>query len=174
MKVSVEEVEKIDEAVKAANAVEKSKDVIETASKIHVEYSTKIDSRVTVIDRKKLPEFLEVTFKNGQYWTVKTDEDIVVYRLFGNNAEAGGAFATTSPAINRIQSKIDSAILPEWKNTLKYEAEIVIPKCTVLSIGKDEEQITVSGTKLAGGADQVLLPEGWDLNWIQNIRTVNP
>ena len=38
--------------------------------------------------------------------------------------------------MNRIQAKVDSAILPEWKNTLKYEAEIVIPKGTTLNIGR--------------------------------------
>ena len=51
-----------------------------------------------------------------------------VYRVFESNAEAGGAFVTSNPAINRVQTKVDSAILPEWKNSLKYEAEIVIPK----------------------------------------------
>ena len=97
-----------------------------------------------------------------------------MYRSFGHNAEAGGAFATSSPALNRVQTKIDSAILPEWKNTLRYEAEIVIPKGTTLNIGRVEEQFTMSGARLAGDADQFLLPENWDLNWIKSIREVKP
>ena len=72
------------------------------------------------------------------------------------------------------QTKIDSAILPEWKNTLRYEAEIVIPKGTTLNIGRVEEQFTMSGARLAGDADQFLLPENWDLNWIKSIREVKP
>ncbi|MBQ4067747.1 MAG: hypothetical protein IJC76_00705 [Lachnospiraceae bacterium] len=74
-------------------------------------------------------------------------------------------FVTSRPAINRTQVKMDSAILPEWKNSLKYEAEIVIPIGTVLNTGKVEPQITMSGTKLAGGSDQFLMLENWDLNW---------
>ena len=70
------------------------------------------------------------TYNDGVYRTVATNEDITVYRSFGYNAEAGGAFATSSPAVNRIQTKVDSSILPKWKNTLRYEAEIVIPKGT--------------------------------------------
>lgn len=97
-----------------------------------------------------------------------------MYRSFGYNAEAGGAFATSSPALNRIQVKVDSAILPEWKNTLRYEAEIVIPKGSILNIGRVEKQFTISGARLAGDADQFLLPENWDLNWIKSIREVRP
>lgn len=63
---------------------------------------------------------------------------------------------------------------PQWKNTLQYEAEIVIPKGTILNIGKVEEQFTISGTRLAGDADQFLLPENWALNWIKSIREVKP
>lgn len=137
-------------------------------------YSTKIDNKVTVIDKQELPGWLGKTFKDGNYRTVVTNEEIVVYRSFGYNAEAGGAFATSSPALNRIQTKIDSAILPEWKNTLRYEAEIVIPKGSTLNIGRVEEQFTMSGARLAGDVDQFLLPENWDLNWIKSIREVRP
>ena len=76
--------------------------------------------------------------------------------------------------LNRVQTKVDSAILPEWKNTLRYEAEIVIPKGTTLNIGRVGEQFTMSGTRLAGDADQFLLPQNWDLNWIKRIREVKP
>ena len=135
-------------------------------------YSTKIDSKVTVVEKQKLPSWLIETYKDGQYRTVVTNEEITVYRAFGYNAEAGGAFATSNSAMNRIQVKVDSAILPEWKNTLKYEAEIVIPKGTTLNIGRVGEQYTMSGARLAGDADQFLLPQNWDLNWIRSIRTI--
>ena len=136
------------------------------------EYSTKIDSKVTVVEKQDLPSWLESTYKDGNYRTVVTNEDIKVYRSFGCNAEAGGAFATSKPAISRVQSKVDSAILPEWKNTLRYEAEILVPKGTTLNIGRVGEQYTMSGARLAGDADQFLLPQNWDLNWIQSIREV--
>ena len=137
-------------------------------------YSTKIDSKVTVVEKQELPSWLIDTYKDGQYRTVVTSEEITVYRAFGYNAEAGGAFATSNPIINRVQTKVDSAILPEWKNTLRYEAEIVIPQGTTLNIGRVGEQYTMSGARLAGDADQFLLPQNWDLNWIKSIRTIKP
>ena len=146
----------------------------ESGSNTFGNYSTKIDSKVTVVEKQELPSWLIDTYKDGVYRTVVTNEDITVYRSFGYNAEAGGAFATSSPAVNRIQTKVDSAILPEWKNTLRYEAEIVIPKGTTLNIGRVGEQFTMSGTRLAGDVDQFLLPQNWDLNWIKRIREVKP
>ncbi|MBQ4067745.1 MAG: hypothetical protein IJC76_00695 [Lachnospiraceae bacterium] len=75
------------------------------------------------------------------------------------------------PAENSIQVRNDSAILLEWKNTLQYEAEIKVPKGTVLQIGKVAPQKTLSGNILTGGADQIMLPQGWDdATWIQNVR----
>ena len=65
-------------------------------------YSTKIDNKVRVIDKQELPSWLGKTFKDGNYRTVVTNEEIIVYRSFGHNAEAGGAFATSSPALNSI------------------------------------------------------------------------
>ena len=147
---------------------------IESGKNSFGNYSTKIDSKVAVVEKQELPSWLIDTYKDGVYRTVVANEDITVYRSFGYNAEAGGAFTTSSPALNRVQTKVDSAILPEWKNTLRYEAEIVIPKGTTLNIGRVGEQFTMSGTRLAGDADQFLLPQNWDLNWIKRIREVKP
>ena len=147
---------------------------VESGSKSFGEYSTKIDSKVTVVQKQELPSWLIDTYKDGNYRTVVTNEDTTVYRSFGFNAEAGGAFATSNPALSRVQTRVDSAILPEWKNTLKYEAEIVVPKGTTLNIGRVGEQYTMSGAKLAGNADQFLLPQNWDLSWIKRIREVRP
>jgi hypothetical protein len=101
----------------------------------------------------ELPTWLKETYTDGQYKTVITNESITVYRTFGGKAGEGRAFATTVPAANRITSKIDSALLPEWKNSRQYEAVIEIPKGIELNIGKVEQQITQMGTVLKGGGD---------------------
>ena len=137
-------------------------------------YSTIIDDKVTVVEKMELPESLAETFTDGEYRTVVTDVDITLYRDFGYKARANGGFATTSPAENVIQVKYDSAILPEWKNTLQYEAEIVVPKGTTLQVGKVAPQITKGGTVLPGGADQIILPQGWDdATWIKSVRELS-
>ena len=45
----------------------------------------------------------------------------------GKSVHRGG-FVTSSPEQNRIQAKIDTELLPEWKNTRRYEVEIRISK----------------------------------------------
>ncbi|MGY3718271.1 pre-toxin TG domain-containing protein, partial [Sutcliffiella cohnii] len=119
-------------------------------------YATAIDSKVTIIDKAQLPSWIQESFTDGVYRTVKTNESVTLYRTFGGMADAGGGFATTLPSSSRIQAKIDTALLPEWGNSRMYEAVIVIPEGQVLNIGKVAPQNTKSGTNLAGGGDQVL------------------
>ncbi|MDY7224622.1 ribonuclease YeeF family protein [Halalkalibacterium halodurans] len=135
-------------------------------------YSTAIDNKVTIIDKAELPGWIQTSYTDGVYRTVITNEPITVYRSFGGRTDAGGAFVTTQPSVNRIQTKIDSALKPEWGNTRMYEAVIVIPEGQVLNIGKIEKQYTKTGTLLDGGSDQILLPQDWPLEWITEIRTI--
>jgi hypothetical protein len=139
-------------------------------------YSTSIDDKVTDLDHQQsLPDWISESFLDSNYRTVITNEDLTVYRVFGGKANAQGGFVTTSPALNKIQAKIDAALLPEWKNTRAFEAEILVPKGTVLNIGKVAPQtIKSSGTVLEGLADQILMPEGWPNTWIKNVRSVKP
>lgn len=140
------------------------------------EYRTKIDNKVKIVQKdESLPSFVKDSFKDGIYRTVVTNEDIVVYRVYGGNAKAEGSFVTTSPANNKIQAKIDAALLPEWKNTRQFEAEIIIPKGTTINVGRVEEQIIrESGTVLKGDADQILMPKDWPSSWIKSTRKVKP
>jgi hypothetical protein len=141
-------------------------------SEINPKYATAIDDKVTIKEQVELPTWLKETYTDGQYRTVITNENITVYRTFGGKAGEDGAFATTVPAANRISSKIDSALLPEWKNSRQYEAVIEIPKGTELNIGKVERQMTQTGTVLKGGGDQILLPQNWPKEWIKEIKEV--
>jgi hypothetical protein len=95
-----------------------------------------------------------------------------VYRVFGGNAKAGGGFVSTVPAANRIQAKLDAALLPEWKNTRQFEVKILITKGTTLNIGSVAPQVTKSGATFKGGADQILMPQSWSESWIVNVRNI--
>ena len=110
------------------------------------------------INKQALPDWIVESFEEGNYKTVMTQEDIIVYRVFGGKASSTGAFVTTVPACNLINAKIDAALLPEWKNFKEFETIIKIPKGTILNIGKVAPQTTISGTILEGGADQYLMP----------------
>jgi len=139
-------------------------------------YSTAIDNKVTVVDKSEaIPDWVQESFLDSNYRSVVTNEEITVYRVFGGNANAQGAFVTTSPTSNKIQAKIDAALLPEWKNSRTYEAEIVIPKGTKLHVGKVAPQtIKSSGTVLDGESDQLLMPQNWPEEWIKNVKNVKP
>ena len=136
------------------------------------ELGTLIDNKVTAIDKTELPKWIQDSYLNSEYATVVTNEEVTLYRVFGGTAEAGGGYASTIPTGSRIQAKIDAALLPEWGGSKMYEATIKVPKGTVLNIGKVAPQITKTGTILSGGVDQILLPQGWSLDWIQEIRVV--
>ncbi|WP_347340280.1 hypothetical protein [Listeria monocytogenes] len=136
-------------------------------------YRTKIDDKVIEVDREILPDFIKDSFLDGNYRTVKTTEEITVYRVFGGNAKSTGSFVTSEKAISRIDAKIDMALLPGWKNTRMYEAEIIIPKGQQINIGKVAPQaIESTGTILKGGVDQIVLPRNWSSDWIINIKSV--
>ncbi len=139
------------------------------------DYSTDIDDKVTVVGKDEIPDWVAESFTDSEYKTVVTNEDITVYRVFGGSAKQGGGFVSTKPAPNKIQAKIDAALLPEWKNTRAFEAEIVIPKGTRLNIGKVAPQtIESTGTVLKGGSDQLLMPQGWSQDWVVGLRNVLP
>ena len=126
------------------------------------------------VEKQQLPKQVAESFTDGKYKTVELQQDMTYYRVYGGNAQANGGFVTTNPAVNRIQSKIDSALLPEWGNTRQFEATIVVPKGTIVNIGTVAPQTTKSGTVLSGGADQILLPRGYDSSWIKGSRNVPP
>ncbi|MEB6336574.1 RHS repeat domain-containing protein [Serratia rhizosphaerae] len=129
-----------------------------------------IKGKYREIDKTDLPSWIKDSFKNVEYKTVVTTEEVTLYRVFGGNAKIDGSFVSTSPAANKIQVKIDSALLPEWKNTRQFEAMIKVPKGTILQIGKVEKQTMMSGAVLKGGADQILLPQNYPMSWISDVR----
>ena len=135
-------------------------------------YSTSIDDKVKVIEKVDLPDWIRDSFTDGNYRTVITEENITFYRTFGGGAKANGSFVTTSPAGNRINAKIDTALVPDWKNTREFEAVIEVPKGQILNIGRVEKQYTKTGALLKGDGDQILLPQGWPSEWIKDIRKV--
>ena len=57
-------------------------------------------------------------------------------------------------------------------NTIVKEAEIVVPAGTKLNIGRVEEQSDGRKT-LTGNADQVLLPQNWNQDWVNKVRDID-
>ncbi|WLR42601.1 hypothetical protein LC087_18275 [Bacillus carboniphilus] len=76
-----------------------------------------------------MPAWIGVSFKDGNYRTVITNENIRFYRTFGEGdhvAKVNGSFAPTVQAGNRINAKVNTASVPEWNNDRQYEAVIEV------------------------------------------------
>jgi len=158
--------------VNAGEGIPKGK-VADGANRLNFgKYSTRIDDKVKVIEKDNLPEWISESFTDGNYRTVITEENITFYRTYGGGAKVNGSFVTTNPAGNRINAKINTALLPDWKNTREYEAVIEVPKGQILNIGRVEKQYTKTGALLEGDGDQILLPQGWPSEWTKEIRKV--
>lgn len=146
--------EKIEEAEAFYNSV-----LSPEAEELIDEFDTRtsIDDKVKELPKAALPISVQDTFHGRNYRTVETTEDLTLYRVYGGNTNKQGSYLTTQLPVDKMDTKIESALLPEWKNTREYYCEVEVPKGTTLNIGKVGEQRTIDNTLLKGGADQILV-----------------
>ena len=146
-------------------------------------YKTSLDGKVREIERELLAEQDVHSFLNDEYKTYMTTEELVLYRIFGlykpnkdddgvKGARNNGRFLTTEFAESQIDAKIRLALDPRWKNIRMYEAKVIVPVETTISVGIVAPIATADGTVLAGGAEQIMLPYNWSENWIVGYRRV--
>lgn len=148
-------------------------------------YKTILNGNVCQIDQQNLLSIeLTTSFLNSKYNTFKTTNSIYLYRVFGQIAASNepdvsikgarslGRFASTEFAESRCDAKMRLALNPAWLNTQMYEEKILVPKGTTIIVGTVASVKLPSGALLPGGADQVLLPEGWSESWIVGYRRI--
>lgn len=150
-------------------------------------YAQKLEGKLEPTEQEELEPWQIDSFLDGQYKTFITSEPIVMYRLYGmyqkdedlkkdrtvSGARLGGRFVSTEFAESCIDVKERLALKPEWKNTKMFEAKLIVPAGTKLSIGIVASITLPTGEVLSGGAPQILLPQDWPEEWIQGYRRVS-
>ncbi|MBV6320648.1 DUF4150 domain-containing protein [Duganella sp. HSC-15S17] len=120
-----------------------------------------------------LPANRAETFSGGRYADIVLSEDTVVYRAWSPGtwaAEDGGYWSLEKP-IGSLQTRIDSALLPEWgggkppfSSSICSQATdwtaIKLPAGTAISVGEVGGQRGV----WVGGGSQLLIKGGPDLS----------
>ncbi len=106
------------------------------------------------------PRSVAATFRSGTYTEKVAETDLYLYRDYGGEARAGGDFWSPIPSKGVLQSKMDSAVLSEWGNTLENQAILKIPKGITYYEGFAASQTSKIGTRatLHGGGVQIYLP----------------
>lgn len=143
-------------------------------------YKTDLAGKLQCIERIFYGPQVTDSFQDGSYQTYRTIEPIVLYRVFGQyrspaknipqGARLNGNFASTEFAESIIDAKLRLALDPAWSNTKMYEAKLMVPAGITISVGIVASVPLKTGTILPGGADQVLLPQGWPESWIIGYR----
>lgn len=98
--------------------------------------------------------------ERGTYTEKVAQTDIYLYRDYGGQAKVDGRYWNPEPSKGPMQSKMDSAVLPEWGNTFQNQTIIKIPKGTTYYEGPAAAQTGTKGTNptLQGGGIQIFLP----------------
>lgn len=129
------------------------------------EYVTAIDGEVSIIAHDEtLPQFIKDSFRNKVYKTGMTTTEITAYRNFGDLAVVDGSFVTTTSNATREQL----ALVPDFHNSMRFKATLKIPANEKINFGKVGPW-PPDNPIMNGGADQLVLPENYDQNWITSI-----
>ncbi len=115
--------------------------------------------------RLELNDSLAATFSGGRYAEIELADDLVVYRAWHpDQAKEFGAFWSLEKPAGSLQTRIDSALLPEWgklKNNPVHRQQAtqytkaVIPKGTKIFIGEVGSQ----GSPWVGSGSQLLIKD---------------
>ncbi|MCQ8895784.1 DUF6531 domain-containing protein [Limnobacter humi] len=110
------------------------------------------------------------TFSGGRYATIELDKPMTVYRAWtpGQSKELGAFWSLEKPA-GSLQTRIDSALLPDWGNIrgTPFSAQasrytsINLPAGTTIHIG----EVGAQGGAWVGGKSQLLIEGGAQSAW---------
>jgi hypothetical protein len=110
-----------------------------------------------------LPTDIATNFRGGVYTERVLSEDLIVYRIYGGNAEKVRPWFTTIKPQGPAQAQIDLALNPQWGNTATTITTVKIPKGTTIYEGFAGQQIIVKPGgdtfTLQGGGIQIYVPE---------------
>ena len=149
------------------------------SGELNSRYKTDLTGKLECVERIPYGPQVTASFKGGVYQSFRTMAPIVLYRVFGQyrgsgptqkGARLNGGFASTEFAESIIDAKLRLALDPAWANTKMYEARLIVPAGISISIGTVASVVLKTGTVLPGGADQMLLPQGWPESWITGYR----
>jgi hypothetical protein len=116
----------------------------------------------------------QATFSGGRYSSVKLTEPRVVYRLhnkgtptrvFNPNkgvwettrgASETGAFWSLERPAGAGATRIDSAVLPQWGNSMTHMTAVKLPAGTVIHVG----EVGAQGGYFVGGGSQLVVEGG--------------
>ena len=158
-KVSVEEIEKIDEAVKTASVVNKT-GVLDKAETV-IEGFVKKYSPVN--PHPELMKAIQDSFSGGTFTEKILSQDTVFYRVYGGKSREVGSYLSRTPQGGGLQSQLDLALNPSWGNTTENITKVVVPQGTVIYEGAAASQYiydklgNVIG-ELPGGGSQIYTP----------------
>jgi RHS repeat-associated protein len=107
-----------------------------------------------------LGERVGATFRGSSYTESVTSEATTFYRVHGGKAGALGPYWTRTPPAGPLQSRIDSALLPQWGNTAENVTTIQAPAGVTIFEGSAAGQ-----GGLVGGGNQVFI-QHVDPSWI--------
>ncbi len=101
------------------------------------------------------------TFRGASYTEVILTEDTTLYRVHGGSSPQIGPYWTRTPPSGPLQSRLDSALNPEWGNTAESVVTIKVPSGTKVFEGSAGPQ-----GGLLGGGNQMLVPVV-DSRWVR-------
>ncbi|WP_418889018.1 hemagglutinin repeat-containing protein [Pasteurella testudinis] len=142
----------------------------ETFNEIINKVPGRIIDKYDITNIGSLDNSIAETFSGGRYATIIIDKDLRAYRAWSpGQSREFGAFWTLDKPLGSLQTRIDSALKPEWGNvrgTNFYSqadryTEIIIPKGVVIHIGEVGSQ----GGAWVGGKSQFLINNGASPSW---------
>ena len=92
--------------------------------------------------------------RSGSFTEVVTSETTTLYRVYGGGAKEIGPYWTRTAPNGPVQSIIDSALDPAWRNTATRVVRIDVPKGVTIFEG-----VAAPPRGLVGGGSQVFIKE---------------
>ena len=130
----------------------------------------KIVGDFSAIEPGPLEDNLAGTFAGGRYTMVTLQDDTILYRA-GTDGRPFGQYFSLEPPTSIIQTRIDKAILPEWRDGATSPIDtyfaVKIPAGTQVYIG----EVGTQNGFYVGGTQQVVVPKPWTIPGIQVINS---
>lgn len=108
------------------------------------------------------------TFRSSSYTKIELEEPLTLYRVYGNKADRKARYWSRTEPGGRMQVMMDSAIVPEWKNSMEHVAVIRAPAGTIIYDGAAAPQFSKKAGPLPGGGSQVLIEQHISEDWFIN------